>query len=79
MDYNVSEVVRELLKIAGPVELLRIAPIAECRRLSGLSAETLRRHHKDQILEIAPGRVGMRVIDALLVNRDRTRALPPAA
>ena len=26
MDYNVSEVVRELLKIAGPVELLKSHP-----------------------------------------------------
>ena len=52
-----------------PLELARIAPMEEASRLSGLSKEALREHHRNKIVELTPGgrRHGMRVGDALML------------
>ena len=68
-DRNVTAgAVEELLATMPPLELLRIAPMPECARLSGLSEDTLERHHADRIKRLSPRRKGMRVIDALMIR-----------
>ena len=44
--------VSRLLKSMSPLELLRIAPMPECEHLSSLSAETLRRRHRDKVKDL---------------------------
>jgi hypothetical protein len=60
----------------SPLELHRIAPMSEASRLSGLSEDTLTRHHSDKIKHLSPRRKGMRVGDALAV---RAAEEPPNA
>jgi hypothetical protein len=50
------------------VERLRIVPLAEAARLSGISEDGLRRHHSDKLIKMSPRRVGMRQGDALMLN-----------
>jgi hypothetical protein len=70
---DVSKVVQELLKIAGPIELLRVATMPEAERLSSLSDDSLRRYHADKLVDLGPRRTGMRVIHALLIRHARDR------
>ena len=51
------------------LELNRVASLQEASRLSGLSPDSLRRHHADRIVRLAPRRSGMRVIDALMIQQ----------
>jgi len=44
-----------------PLELNRIARLAEASRLSGLSEDSLRRNHSDKIIRLGPRAVGIRV------------------
>jgi hypothetical protein len=71
MDDNISQAVKELVKLAGPIELLRIAPLPEAARLSSLSDDSLVRYHGDKLIDLGPKRRGMRVIDALMLRRTR--------
>jgi hypothetical protein len=50
------------------VECLRIVPLAEAARLSGISEDGLRRHYSDKLIKMSPRRVGMRLGDALMLN-----------
>ena len=50
------------------VERLRIVPLAEAARLSGISEDGLRRHHSDKLIKLSPRRIGMRQGDALMLN-----------
>ena len=50
------------------LELMRIVPLSEAARLSGLSARTLQRNHSDKVIRMSPGRIGMRVRDALMIG-----------
>jgi hypothetical protein len=69
---NESKAVAELLKLAGPLELLRIAPIPEAARLSSLSDDALHKYHRDKMVDLGARRKGMRVVDALMLrSRDR--------
>jgi hypothetical protein len=61
--------VDELLETLSPIELLRVVSMPEAERLSGLSEDSLRRHHRDKIIELSPRRNGMRVIHALTLGR----------
>jgi hypothetical protein len=54
------------------IELQRIAPLSEAARLSGISKDSLQRHHADKILQLSPRRLGMRVRDALLLGEKST-------
>ena len=79
-DQDVADVaIAGLLATMPPLELLRIAPMPECARLSGLSEDTLERHHADRIKRLSPRRKGMRVIDALMIRESITesRQRPP--
>jgi hypothetical protein len=51
-----------------PIELARIISLNEAARLSNLSEDSLKRNHRDKILELGPRRLGMRVGDALMLN-----------
>ena len=57
-----------ILQLLPPLELLRVAPLAECEHLSGLSKDSLKRHHSDKIKKLSKRREGMRVCDALMLN-----------
>ena len=46
----------------------RIVTLAEAVELSSLSDDTWRRHHRDKLIELAPGRLGVRLEDALFLN-----------
>jgi hypothetical protein len=50
------------------VERLRIVPLAEAARLSGISQDGLLRHHRDKIIKLSPRRLGMRQGDALMIG-----------
>ena len=63
-----SEHFRALIRSIPPLELLRIAPVDECERLSGLSQDTLAREHSDKIKRLSKRRNGMRVLDALMLS-----------
>jgi hypothetical protein len=58
----------------SPLELHRIAPMGEASHLSGLSEDTLRRHHPDKIVHLSPRRDGMRVGDALMLRGQKKSA-----
>jgi hypothetical protein len=49
----------------SPIELHRIVSMEEAARVSGVSDDTLRRHHRDKIVRMSPRRIGMRLGDAL--------------
>jgi hypothetical protein len=66
--------VRAVIESMPPLELLRIAPMPEVERLSGLSHDTITREHKDKIKTLSPRRRGMRVIDALMLRDESETA-----
>jgi hypothetical protein len=57
----------DILADIPPLELLRIAPLTEAARLSGVSPDTLERNHGDKIITLSRRRKGMRVRDALML------------
>jgi hypothetical protein len=50
------------------LELQRIASLAEASRLSGVSVDTLKRRHRDKIIQLSERRQGMRVGHALMLT-----------
>ena len=50
------------------LELDRTLPISEVAVLVGLSQHTLRRHYRHLIRRLTPGRVGIRLRDALAIG-----------
>jgi hypothetical protein len=52
------------------VEKLRIVSLDEAVRLSGLSHDSLKRHHRDKLIKLSPRRLGMRLADCLLLPTD---------
>jgi hypothetical protein len=59
-----------------PVEALRIVPLAEAARLSGLSEDTLRRRHSGRFVRLSERRVGMRLRDALMLPSEASASTP---
>lgn len=51
------------------LELKRIVDLKEASRLSGLSVDSIKRHYRQQIIELSPRRLGMRVGDALMLGQ----------
>jgi len=49
------------------VQLMRIVSLRQAAELAGVSARTMQRTHPDKIIRISPGRLGMRVRDALMI------------
>jgi hypothetical protein len=52
----------------SPLELRRIMPLKEAAKFTGMSVDTLQRHHADKIRRLSPRRLGMRVADALQIG-----------
>jgi hypothetical protein len=67
-----TDSVDRLLKAISATELLRICSMEEAARLSGLSPDTLRRHHADKVRKLSPRRNGVRLVDALLLRESET-------
>ena len=44
----------------------RIIPLAQAAKLSGLSDDSWRRHHKDKFIRLSERRIGVRMRDALM-------------
>ena len=53
------------------IELARIASMDEAEKLSGLSKDSLRRNHREKIIDLSPRRQGMRVRHALMLDARR--------
>jgi predicted DNA-binding transcriptional regulator AlpA len=50
------------------LELQRILRMPEVEALTSLSRDTLRRRHRDKIVQLSPRRQGMKLGDALRIN-----------
>jgi hypothetical protein len=49
------------------LELQRIISLTEAAHLRGVSVDTIKRQHRDQIIRLSPRRLGMRLQDALML------------
>ena len=50
------------------IELERIIGLKEAARLSGLSIDSIKRHHASRVVALSPRRRGMRLRDALSLS-----------
>jgi hypothetical protein len=50
------------------LDLERILPLKEASNVSGLSQDSLKRHHADKNIRLGPRRLGMRVRHALMLG-----------
>jgi len=50
------------------LELNRIARLPEVSRLCGLSEDSVRRNHRDKLINLGPRAVGMRIFHALMLR-----------
>jgi hypothetical protein len=53
--------------LSREIELERIVSLQEAARLRNISIDTLRRRHREKIIQISPRRQGMRLRDALML------------
>jgi hypothetical protein len=51
--------------------MMRIVSIKQAAQLAGISERTLKDSHPDKVIQISPGRIGMRLRDALRI-KDRS-------
>jgi hypothetical protein len=49
------------------LELERVVPLPEVKRITSLSHDSLIRHHRDRIISLSPRRVGMKLKDVLAI------------
>ena len=49
------------------LELERVVPLPEVEKFTGLSRDSLQRHHRDKIVHLSPRRVGMKLRSALAI------------
>jgi hypothetical protein len=56
-------------KLSPELKLQQIVSLQQAAELSSLSVDSLRRNHSDKIIELGPRRDGMRVQDALMLNK----------
>jgi hypothetical protein len=68
MPTTADQIVARLLTMLPALELLRVADMTECERLSSASADTLERKYPDLIIRISDRRKGMRVAHALMLR-----------
>ena len=61
------------VKLPPGRELDRIVSLQEATKISSLSADTLKRHHRKKVIELSPRRLGMRLRDALMLGKRPTR------
>ena len=55
------------------LELERVVPLTEAERITTLSHDSLKRHHKDKIVVLSPRRIGMRLRDVLAIVNGEAR------
>jgi hypothetical protein len=56
------------------IELQRIVSLREASRLSGLSIDTIKRRHRDKIINLSLRRRGIRICDALMMKTATARS-----
>lgn len=56
------------------VQSMRIVSIRQAAELAGISTRTMQRVHADKIIRVSPGRLGMRVRDALMIAEGKRGA-----
>jgi hypothetical protein len=61
------------VKVPAAFELEQMISIDEAAALAGLSRDSVRKHYRHLICRLSPGRVGIRLRDALAIgNRNKT-------
>jgi hypothetical protein len=58
-------------QLSPALELERIVPLELVIELTTLSRDTIKRCHKDKLIQLSPRRLGMRLRDALMLKEDR--------
>jgi hypothetical protein len=61
-------------KLPSSLELDRIISLQEAYKISSLSPDSWKRNHPDKIIELCPGRVGIRLRDALMFRSSTDQA-----
>ena len=56
-------------KLSPELELERIVSLQTAEKVSGLSADSWKRHHADKIIELSPRRLGVRLRHALMLGK----------
>ena len=56
-------------KLSPELELEQIISLQRAEKVSGLSADSWKRHHADKIIELSPRRLGVRLRDALMLGK----------
>jgi hypothetical protein len=56
-------------KLSPELELKRIVTLQKAEEVSSLSVDSLKRHHRDKLVELSPRRLGMRLGDALMLRK----------
>jgi hypothetical protein len=59
-------------KLPAKYELDRIISLQEAEQVSSLSPDSWKRNHPDKIVELGPRRQGVRLRDALMLNKSAT-------
>jgi hypothetical protein len=60
---------KDEFKLPPELELERIVSLQTAEKVSGLSADSWKRHHSDKIIEMSPRRRGVRLRHALMLRR----------
>jgi hypothetical protein len=58
------------------LELMRIVPLSEASRLSGIGRWTLKRSYADKLIRLSERRYGMRLRDALMIGQGEADSAP---
>lgn len=56
-------------KLPAELTLDRIITLQEAEAVSSLSPDSWKRHHPDKVVELSPGRLGLRLRDALMFGK----------
>ena len=56
-------------KLPPGLELERIISLQEAAKVSDLSPDSWKRHHRDKLVELSPRRLGVRLRDALMLTK----------
>jgi hypothetical protein len=70
---NMSKKRLENEPLPTAVQLMKIINLRQAAELAGVSSRTMQRVHADKIIRISPGRLGMRVRDALMIAEGTKR------
>ena len=56
-------------KLPAELALDRIITLQEAEEVSSLSPDSWKRHHPEKVVELSPGRLGLRLRDALMFGK----------